>query len=450
LISRANAPPPGQKAPWFNPVYEHLPSREKQENSLDAEALDAQSKPRAAGVVPVTGLPLHLGKLDEEVIDLIHGGEIVGASIAIAVDHRLVVARGYGHLSSHDKVHVRPTTPGFIGSITKTLCAMAGLTLVQAGKLALDKKVPDVLPLPPLLKPGEVRQPEIDHVTVRMLMQHTSGLFNVVEELFDRPYYRKLAAQGLLELVHGDVSQYDLVRRGMAKPFVSKPGVEFNYSGQGLQVLGRIVELLSGQRLDHYIGEKVLTPLGVKHHVSMSYLSPEQLAQIDSGAASKTDTFVPSPYVEALKRCASWNFAQPEEQLYGNHWGQADACGASMLSAVDLLRFIAFCSRLVHKDLWTESLATPIVRTKDGKREADQHGLVFGVSTNGTHHQFGHGGAWGGIRAFCESTWDDVQYAIVSACDVDDVFNKLQEKVVQFGRSLKKQKPADLWKSYGF
>jgi CubicO group peptidase (beta-lactamase class C family) len=449
LIGQGKTPSPGQKLPWFDPNYADLPAREKQEKGLDAEAREAQSNARTVNGMPVSGLPTHAGKFDEEVAGLIRSGGIVGASLAIAVDHRLVLTRGYGHLCSHDRVHAKPTSPGFIGSITKTLCAMAGLTLVQAGKLGLDKKVVDILPLPPLLKPGEVRQPEIDRVTVRMLMEHTSGLFNVVEELFDCPYYGKLGEVGLLELVHGDISQYDLVRRGMAKPFVSKPGVEFNYSGQGLQVLGRIVESLSGLRLDQYISEKVLAPLGVKRHVSMSYLPPEQLALIDAGKASKTDTFIPSPYVEAAGRCSSWAFAEPLENLYGNHWGQADACGASMLSAVDLLRFVSSCSKLVHKDLWTASLTPPVVRGKDGKRGPDQHGLVWGVSTNAGHYQFGHGGAWSGIRAFCESTWDDVQYAIVASCDVDDAFNKLQEHVVQFGRSLKKQKAVDLWKSYG-
>jgi CubicO group peptidase (beta-lactamase class C family) len=448
LIGRAKTAA-GEKLPWFDPAYAELPSLEKQEKGLDAEATEAQSKVRTVEGIPVSGLPTHLDKFDEEVAALIRGGGICGAAVAIAVDHRLVFTRGYGHLSSHEKLHAKPTSPGYLGSITKTVCAMAGLTLVQAGKLDINKKVLEILPLPPLLKPGEKRQPQIDKVTVRMLMEHTSGLFNVVEDLFDRPYYTQLGAEGKLELVHGDISQYDLVRRGMGRPFVSEPGVEFNYSGQGLQVLGRIVEMLSGKRLDQYITEKVMSPLGIKRHAQLSYLSPETLALLDAGKASKTDTFIPSPLDGASKRCSSWNFPQPQEDLYGNHWGQADACGASMLSAVDLARYVAFCSRLVHKDLWTESLAPTIVRGKDGKRGPDEHGLVFGVSMNEGHHQFGHGGAWGGIRAFCESTWDEVQYGIVASTDVDDAFNALQDKVVQHGRSLKKEK-IDLWKSYGF
>ena len=251
--------------------------------------------------MPVTGLPLKLGKVDEQMATLVKDAGLVGVAFAIAIDRQLVVTRGYGYLSSHDRVPAAPTSPGYLGSITKPLCAMAALTLVKAGKLKLDQKVVDVLPMDPLLKDGEKRQPEIDQVTVRMLMNHTSGLINVVEVLFDREYYRKLAAAGKLELVNGDISQYDLVRRGMAKPFVSKPGAEHNYSGQGLQVLGRIVEKLSGLRLDKYLSTKTLAPLGVKHHATLSYW--RRSSRPDAGM--KTGTFIPSPH-KARRRCESW------------------------------------------------------------------------------------------------------------------------------------------------
>ncbi len=321
---------------------------------------------------------------------------------------------------------------------------MAGLTLVKAGKLKLDQKVVAVLPAEPLLKPGEKRQPEIEAVTVRMLMNHTSGLFNVVEDLFDRPYYRQLAARRKLQLVHGDISQYDLVRRGMAKPFVAKPGTAYNYSGQGLQVLGRIIEEISGQRLDRYLASRVLEPLGVKRHATLSYLDRRVWARIAAGMASTSHTFIPSPYSDTAKAGVSWRFAQPPDHLYGNHWGQADACGASMLSAIDLLRFVTFCMDSLGPELKAEALTPP--RVKPGS-----NGLGWGVSMYQGKHQYGHGGAFGGIRAFCESTWDGVQYAVLGVCDQDDPFDKIVERVAQLGRSLRDTKAAPIgWDKYGF
>jgi CubicO group peptidase (beta-lactamase class C family) len=444
----------GQKgpaeAPWFDPSFSELPTKEQQIKGLSAEALAAQDKPRNVNGLPVTGLPHKLGT-DEQIASLVKSAGLVGVSFAIAIDHQLMATRGYGHLSSHEKLAALPTSPGYLGSVTKPLCAMAGLTLVKAGKLKLDQKVLDVLPLEPLLKPGERRQPEIDSVTIRMLMNHTSGLFNVVEELFDREYYRKLAEEGKLKLIHGDISQYGLVRRGMAKPFVSKPGREFHYSGQGLQVLGRVIEKLSGQRLDKCMAAKILAPIGVKRHACLSYLSPETRLEIDAGRASKTHTFIPSPYVPAKRVCESWAFKETLEDLYGNHWGQADSCGASMLSAVDLLRFVAFCFKPLGKDLEAEAMTPAMVHDKSGKLITSSQGLGWGVSKNAGRHQYGHGGAWGGIRAFAESTWDGVQYAVLAAGEQDEQFDKIVQHIVELGRSLKKQKATAVgWKQYGF
>ncbi|HVV98966.1 MAG TPA: serine hydrolase domain-containing protein [Planctomycetaceae bacterium] len=444
LGSRTVRAAPEKLKPWFDPSYGALPTAEQQVQHLDAAARAAQEHPRTVRDLPVTGLPLHLGEYDEQVTGVIKAGGLVGVGIAIAVNHQLIVTRGYGYLSSHDRVPATPTSPGYLGSITKPLCAMTGLMLVKAQHLKLDQKVMHVLPMEPLLKAGEQRQPEIDEVTVRMLMNHTSGLFNVVEELFDPDYYRELAAEKQLQLVHGDISQYDLVRRGMSKPFVSKPGTEYHYSGQGLQVLGRIIEKLSGQRLDKCMASKVLEPLGIKHHATMSYLAPEQFAQLVAGKASQTASFIPSPWNEATGACESWNSSQPNADFYGHHWGHADACGASMLSVVDLLRFAAFCPERLGKPLAMEALTPP-------PREPFSNGLGWGVSMTEGHLQYGHGGAFGGIRAFCESTWDGIQYAVVVAGDRDEQINAIIAKTVEYGRSLRDTKAPPIgWKRYGF
>ena len=430
--------------PWFDGTYSELPTIEQQTEGLSEEAVAAQQKPRVASGLPITGLPTEIGPHDEQIAELVKKSGAVGVAYAIAVNRKLKVARGVGYLSSHERLPATPTAPGYLGSITKPLCAMTALTLVREGKLQLDQKVMEVSPMSPLLKPGEKRQPEIDQVIVRMLMNHTSGLFNAVEVLFDREYYRHLAAQGKLQLVHGDISQYDLVRRGMATPFVSKPGTEFHYSGEGLQVLGRIVEKLTGQRLDFAMSARALQPLGIQHLASLGYLAPDVFAQIAAGRASKTNTFIPSPFNEAKKVCVSWA-SRPTEDLYGQQWGQADACGASMLSAVNLLRFVTFCPRLLGKELSLEAFTPP-------KTPPYSNGLGWGVGVdkNG-HHQWGHTGAIMGCRSIGESLSENVQYAVLMAGDRDADFDKIGAAVREYGKSLRK---ADVdigdWQAYGF
>ena len=429
--------------PAFDPSYSHLPSHEQQIAPLSPEALHAQGTARSVSGLPVTGLPLDLQVDDEEIVELIKSAGIVGVSYAIAVHRQLVATRGFGYLCSHARIPATPTAPAYLGSITKPICAMAALNLVNASRLNLDDKVVRVLPMEPLLKPGEKRQPEIDHVTVRMLLTHTSGLFNTVEQLFDRPYYKQLAAQGKLHLVHGDISQYDLVRRGMSVPFVSTPGTAFNYSGQGLQVLGRIVERISGQRLDKFVSTDVMKTLGVKHHACLSYLDRHVWSEIAAGNAEASHTFIPSPYSEQAKKCVSWHHKNPEAPIYGNHWGQADSCGSSMLSAVDLLRFVTFCMDPLAKGLQAEVFTPP-----PGK--PGSNGLGWGVSTHSGKRQWGYGGAWGGIRANCESQANGVHYAVLGVCDQDEAFGKIVKRVAQLGHKLRDQSHVIGWNQYGF
>ena len=435
--------------PWFDPTRVQLPSYDEQTAGLSPETLDAQRTPRVVQSLPVTGLPLE-APFDLELAALVREGGLAGMSFSLAIGRELAVTRGYGYLCTHDKVVVEPTHPGYLGSITKPLCAMAALTLVRAGKLKLDQRVVDVLPMTPLMRDRERRQPEIDRVTVRMLMNHTSGLFNAVEPLFDRDYYASLARMGTLRLVNGDISQYDLVRRGMVMPFVSPPGEEYHYSGQALQVLGRIIEKISGQRLDKYIETALLRPLGVRRHATMSYLSRDTLQQIYAGRASSVRAFIPSPK-DAGGRAASWRFAQPNASLYGEHWGHADSCGASMLSSLDLLRFLCFFPVQIGPDLVTEMVKLPMVRNAEGKMIQSSGGLGWGVSHHGGAFQFGHGGAFGGIRAFCESTWDDVQYAVVAVGDDDARFERVRARLPEIGRELKSRRsPAMGWRRYGY
>ena len=81
-----------------------------------------QQKPRVAGGLPITGLPKEIGPHDEQIAELVKKSGAVGVSFAIAVNRKLKVARGVGHLSSHERLPATPTAPGYLGSVTKPLC----------------------------------------------------------------------------------------------------------------------------------------------------------------------------------------------------------------------------------------------------------------------------------------------------------------------------------------
>src|SRR6185436_3986496 len=92
----------------------------------------------------------------------------------------------------------------------------------------------------------------------------------------------------------------------------------------------------------------------------------------------------------------SWFFPeQPNESLYGEHWGHADSCGASMLSSLDLLRFLCFFPVQIGTELMAEMVKLPMVRDAGGKMVQSSSGLGWGVSQHDSAFQYGHGGAFG-------------------------------------------------------
>src|SRR5262249_43253306 len=159
---------------------------------------------------------------------------------------------GYGRASLAGNVPVEPTMPATIMSISKSVTATAALTLVRDRKLRLDDRAFPLLADGPLLAPGQAVDQRQYKIEMHHLMSHTSGLFNVVEKLNDPPQFQTLAHRGAIRLVHGRIAQNDLVRIGMKEPLLFEPGQKYAYSGQGMQVLGRIVEKVSALRLDRY------------------------------------------------------------------------------------------------------------------------------------------------------------------------------------------------------
>ena len=175
-----------------------------------------------------------------------------------------VGTRGYSDLAS--KTPVSSCHLFKVGSITKTFTATAILQLVDRGKLTLDQ------PLRELVGPEAIQG--IDHadqVTVRQLLNHTSGLFNYIDapEFFltvlNNPG-KVLTAQDFLSFV-----------RGRPAPFPA--GARFSYSNTNYELLGLVVEKVSGMKLGAYIDQHISKPLGLAETTMASAVTPEPAGQ---------------------------------------------------------------------------------------------------------------------------------------------------------------------------
>lgn len=130
-----------------------------------------------------------------------------------------------------------------IGSQTKTFTAAVILQLVDEHRVELDVPISRYLP-------GVVNgNYDGDVITVRHLLQHTSGLVRDVRDARVSP--------------DGTFSLAELVRSAMDEPAQSAPGAALNYSNVGYLVLGLLIEKITGERAGDVITERIISPLGL-------------------------------------------------------------------------------------------------------------------------------------------------------------------------------------------
>jgi CubicO group peptidase (beta-lactamase class C family) len=172
---------------------------------------------------------------------------IPGVSMAIVEGDRLVHYRRFGRAHSNAEA---PTlqTPFFIGSVTKSITALAIMQLVEAGKVELDAPVQRYLPWFHLADRAASSQ-----ITVQHLLNHTSGLSmlqgqQILSELDEGP--------------HATESQL----RALATAKLSSPaGEKFAYNNTNYNLLGSIIEAASGESYPDYVQEHIFDPLEMWH-----------------------------------------------------------------------------------------------------------------------------------------------------------------------------------------
>ncbi|NVI89718.1 beta-lactamase family protein [Actinomadura sp. BRA 177] len=153
----------------------------------------------------------------------------------------------------------RPVTPGMrqrVGSITKSFVATAILQQVEQGHISLDASVAQYLPG---LIPGRLGQ----QITVRMLLNHTSGIGDYVVTAF--PSLKELSPQSLDEFRFRNVPPEQLIQWGLSAPRTGMPGERWSYSNTNYIIAGRLLEKVTGTKAEQYITRNVIEKAGLRH-----------------------------------------------------------------------------------------------------------------------------------------------------------------------------------------
>jgi CubicO group peptidase (beta-lactamase class C family) len=216
--------------------------------------------PPSGTPVRATGKPVpELAAVEAVMHDLMARWQLPGGQLALAKDGRLVLNRGYGLADVERGEPVQPTSLFRIASVSKAITAVAILTLVDAGTLALDETVFPLLAFAP--PPHATMDPRLPSITVQDLLVHAGGWDSA--QSFDPqglPFSRMAAASvGLADPAEAAT----IVRFMLGEPLDFAPGTRQAYSNFGFNVLGRVIERVTGQPYEAYVRDHVLTPAGI-------------------------------------------------------------------------------------------------------------------------------------------------------------------------------------------
>jgi len=192
----------------------------------------------------------------------------IAGAVTLVIRHGQVVwFKSQGMMDREAARPMRADAMFRICSMSKPITSVAVMILYEEGKFLLDDPVSKYLPEfknpKVLVKPASgdaYTIPATEQITIRDLLRHTSGLtYNWNDEL--GPMYEQAnVASGLLQY---DGTIGDSVKNLAGLPLLFNPGERFEYS-LGVDVLGRLVEVVSGKPLDEFFRARIFEPLGMK------------------------------------------------------------------------------------------------------------------------------------------------------------------------------------------
>jgi len=188
--------------------------------------------------------------------------EAAGIVTLIARDGRMVDLRAFGWQDVESKKAMRPDTLFRIASMTKPVTSVAVMMLYEEGRFQLTDPIANFIPA---FKDTRVSGPSGTSVaaarpiTIRDLLSHRSGItYGFLDGGPVGDAYRKTGVSDGLTLTEGSIGEN--VDRLARVPLVSQPGTEWHYS-LSIDVLGRLVEVVSGTTFDVFLRDRIFRPL---------------------------------------------------------------------------------------------------------------------------------------------------------------------------------------------
>jgi CubicO group peptidase (beta-lactamase class C family) len=230
-----------------------------------------------------------LSKIPQRMKSFIDRQTVAGAVTLVAHGSDIVEFDATGMADAEAGHAMQKDTIFQIMSMTKPVTAIGIMMLAEEGKLALRDPVEDYLPEFKGLHVRTTMSPDADHlripnhaITIRDLLTHTAGIQDYPGPPAIPDYAQTMS-----------VPLDEVVRQLAKQPLLFQPGTQWSYSSPGIEILGRIIEVCSGEKYVDFITEHILKPLGMKD--SFFFPPPDKISRIAMVYAQKDGKLAPSP-----------------------------------------------------------------------------------------------------------------------------------------------------------
>jgi CubicO group peptidase (beta-lactamase class C family) len=187
--------------------------------------------------------------IDSVVLQLMSANKIIGLSIGIIKNDSIYFSKGYGTKKINEEAPIDSLTNFLTCSISKLFTATAIMQLYEQGKIDIHKKLTDYIPN------FVLKDERYKVITIEQMLTHTSGLPNIFNRNFVQTKNDSLALTLFAKKLY-------------RKKLSFEPGVQLSaktYSNTAYNILGLVIEKISGQTFSSYIDKNILQPAGMNN-----------------------------------------------------------------------------------------------------------------------------------------------------------------------------------------
>jgi CubicO group peptidase (beta-lactamase class C family) len=327
------------------------------------------------------------GVISQQALDvLVHEHLLFSGSAIVAQGSKVVASAHVGYAALQPRRRNSDRTLYSVASVGKMFTAVAIAQLVEADRVSYESAVVDMLP--------ELRARVSEAVTIDHLLHHTSGIGRISD-----------VDDATLDALESNADYYSLI---LANGIGSDGPAEFSYANENYQILGEIIERLSGQPYEAYIRVNIVRPAGM--------VGPVFIRQDRANREEIASNYMAVDFDTWWRSEEPIQASSPEEFVHVAPAATPSAGGGSYVTALDMIRFAAALreGKLISRRSFEAMCALSPVDRERGRG----YGRGCSISRDSNGFRFGHTGSTAGIQARFFMYWNrDVDVIVLSNRD---------------------------------